>query len=80
VQLTCTAEELHRRVQQEDRRTHSKLTDPDVLVQLFDLRATYPFEPHLRLDTTHLSAADTAARIVEHFALPVSSNTGERGP
>ena len=77
VQLTCAAEELYRRVQQEDRRTHSKLTDSDVLVSIYALDAAYPFEPHLRIDTTDLSAAETAAQIAEHFALPIlpTSNT-----
>ena len=80
VQLTCAADELYRRVQQEDRRSHSKLTDPDVLVSLYTLDAAYPFEPHLRLDTTHLSARETAARIAGHFALPMPPTTNADAP
>jgi AAA domain len=40
VQLACDREELLVRVQTDARRAHNKLTDPDVLVDLFDLDAT----------------------------------------
>jgi len=69
VQLACDREELLVRVQTDARRAHNKLTDPEVLVDLFDLNATLPFDPHLRIDTTHLSPTEAAARIASHFAL-----------
>jgi hypothetical protein len=47
VQLACDSEELLVRVQTDARRAHDKLIDPEVLVELFDLDATLPFEPHL---------------------------------
>jgi hypothetical protein len=47
VQLACDREELLVRVQTDARRAHDKLIDPEVLVELFDLDATLPFEPHL---------------------------------
>ncbi len=54
VQLKCDREELLVRVQTDARRAHNKLTDPEVLVNLFDLDATLPFDPHLRIDTTRM--------------------------
>jgi hypothetical protein len=36
-----------------------------------------PFEPCLTLDTTHLAPGETAARIVEHYALPTRSSVAE---
>ncbi len=71
VQLTCDHEELLRRVQRKERQTHSKLTDPAVLLDLYDLGVALPFEPHLRLDITAMLPAEGAARIAAHFALPV---------
>jgi shikimate kinase len=72
VQLACEREDLVRRVQNESRRRHDKLTDPRVLLERYDLTATVPFAPHLRLDTTHLSPADAAARIAAHYDLPAA--------
>src|SRR5579859_7754515 len=69
VQLACEREELLVRVQTDARRAHDKLTDPDILVDLFDLDATLPFDPHLRIDTTQLSPTEAAARIASHFGL-----------
>src|SRR5688572_5762025 len=48
VQLMCARDELLQRVQSESRRVQGKLTDPSVLVDLYDLTATLPVEPHLR--------------------------------
>ncbi len=70
VQLACDREELLGRVRRDDRRAHGKLTDPDVLVGMYDLGATLPFAPHLHLDVTRLRPAEAAARIADHFALP----------
>jgi hypothetical protein len=72
VQLECEREELVRRVQQESRRRHEKLTDPRVLVESYDLTVTLPFTPHLRVDTTRLPPAQAAAHIATHYGLPVA--------
>lgn len=69
-QLACDREELCARVAREDRRAHDKLTDPAVLFARYDLGATLPFAPHLRLDVTLLPPAWAAARIAAHFDLP----------
>jgi hypothetical protein len=69
VQLTCDREELLQRVQSDARRAQRKLADPKILVDLYDLSATLPFEPHFRIDTTHLLPADAAAQIAEHYFL-----------
>lgn len=79
VQLACEREELLNRVQGDDRRKHNKLTDPVTLVGMYDLGATLPFEPQLRLDVTHLSPANAAASIAEYFALPQRSPDGMIG-
>ena len=71
VQLACDRDELLTRVQNDARRARSKLTDPQVLVDLFDLDATLPFEPHLRIDTTCVPPAEAAARMARHFGLPL---------
>jgi chloramphenicol 3-O-phosphotransferase len=71
VQLKCDREELLVRVQTDARRAHNKLTDPEVLVNLFDLDATLPFDPHLRIDTTRMPPAEAAATIARHFSLPM---------
>jgi hypothetical protein len=69
VQLTCEREVLLQRVQTDARRARGKLTDPKVLVDLFDLSATLPFEPHMRIDTAYLLPADATAQIAEHYSL-----------
>ena len=71
VQLACAREELLVRVQSDSRRARGKLTDPQVLVERYDLFATMPSEPHLRLDTTHKSPAQAAAQIATHYSLPL---------
>ena len=72
VQLACDRDELLTRVQNDAGRAQSKLIDPQVLVDLFDLDATLPFEPHLRIDTTCVPPVEAAARIARHFGLPVA--------
>lgn len=79
VQLTCVREELLKRVQSESRRLRNKLTDPAVVLARYDLTATMPFEPHLRVDTTEISPEMAAARIAAHFALPVRSGLASEG-
>lgn len=74
VQLTCGRVEHLRRLQSDGRRGH-KLTDPEILTDLYDLDATLPFAPHLQLDTTDLTPTEAAARIAKHFELP---RLGER--
>lgn len=73
VRLVCERKELLNRVQGDERRKHSKLTDPATLVGMYDLGATLPFAPQLRLDVTHLPPAKAAAAIAEYFALPQRS-------
>jgi hypothetical protein len=79
VQLACAREELLKRVQNECRRARNKLTDPQRLVDEYDLDVTLPFERHLRVDSTRLSPAETAAHIVAHFDLPLLSEEVRRG-
>lgn len=77
VQLTCTREELFKRVQNESRREQGKLTDPRVLARMLDrsdLFATLPFEPHLRIDSTQLLPAEVATQIAAHYSLPLLSS------
>jgi hypothetical protein len=55
------------------RKDYEKLTDPNVLVDLmerFDLYATLPFEPTLRIDSTHIVPKDVGAQIAAHYSLP----------
>jgi hypothetical protein len=72
VQLACAREELLVRVQSDSRRARGKLTDPQVRLDRYELFATMPFEPHLRLDTTHLPPASAAAQIAAHYSLPLA--------
>lgn len=72
VQLACAREELLMRVQSEGRRARGKLTDPRRLTDMlerYDLFASLPFAPHLRLDTTHTPPDAAAARIAAHYGL-----------
>jgi shikimate kinase len=72
-QLVCERDELFRRVQNANRRALDKLVDAERLMELlerFDLTATAPFEPRLRLDLTHLAPAAAAASIATHYGLP----------
>jgi hypothetical protein len=79
VQLACDRAVLLERVQSGTRRARSKLTDPQVLVDHYELGATFPFEPHVRIDTTHTPPAEAAAQIAEHFALPILPPHERRG-
>jgi hypothetical protein len=71
VQLACDRAVWRERVQSDARRAHNKLTDPQVVLDHYDLDATLPFEPHARIDTTDTPPSDAAAQIARHFALPV---------
>jgi hypothetical protein len=78
VQLTCDRDVLNTRVQNESRREHAKLMDPVVLSTIagrFDLFASLPFEPVLKLDTTSLSPPEAAVRIAKHYDLLVDPTT-----
>jgi hypothetical protein len=80
VQLACQRDVWLTRIASESRLVESKPTDPDLILRLFENKdpfARLPFEPLLTLDTTHLSPADAAAQIVEHYALPVRSSATE---
>ena len=72
VQLHCDREELLRRVQRDTRLAQQKLTDPLVLVEMYDLAATLPFEPQLWLDVTTTPSEEAARQIVEYFQLDVA--------
>ena len=76
VQLMCARDELFKRVQNEDRRALDKLLDPARLADMMerhDLTATAPFEPHLRLDVTHLAPSHAAQQISHYYGLPLVS-------
>jgi hypothetical protein len=73
VQLTCARDEHFARVQDPSRRELDKLVDParlEVLMQHSDMRAEVPFEPRMRIDTSHLSAEATAALIARNLRTP----------
>src|SRR5262249_11338893 len=73
VQLACSRDQLLERVQRESRRAHDKLVDPVRLLELLETHgmdtATVPFTPHLRIDTTRLSARMAAEQIVADYGL-----------
>jgi tRNA uridine 5-carbamoylmethylation protein Kti12 len=80
VQLACQRDVWLTRIASESRLVENKPTDPDLILRIFENKdpfARLPFEPLLTLDTTHLSPADAAAQIVEHYALPVRSSATE---
>ena len=73
VQLVCEEKELLARVQIETRKSFGKMTDPERLADRLmqhEMQASFPFEPHLRIDNTHLAPAAAAAKIADHFSLP----------
>lgn len=65
VVLRCDAEEVLRRVPNPDRAARLKLVDPVVARRVIDAGMSLPDWPELvDLDTTRLSAAETAARVI----------------
>jgi hypothetical protein len=73
VQLTCDRDALLDRVANDSRRAYRKLTNPAAVSGLMDqndLTSPIPFVESLRLDTTNLAPAETAAHIAAHYALP----------
>jgi hypothetical protein len=78
VQLTCTPDELLRRVQSPSRRALDKLVDPVRLSQLMerqDMFGTAPLQPHLTVDVTNTHPQTAADTIVRQFQLPTSART-----
>jgi len=76
VQLTCARDELLARVQHESRRAYGKLMDHTVLAELLtrrELEPPIPFGESLQLDTTSLTPAEAAGRIVAHYGLPLTT-------
>lgn len=72
VQLTCEREELFRRVAQENRRALDKLVDTvrlSELLERFDMFSPAPFGPHLKLDSTHMTASEAATAIIQHYGI-----------
>ncbi len=66
VELTCSREELDRRVEEPSRLAHGKLSSRQMMRELeasgaFDY--VMPIDPALRIDTTSLSAEEVASRI-----------------
>jgi shikimate kinase len=75
VQLTCAIETLFERVQAESRRAYGKITEAPTLrevLQRYDLFAPIPFGDSLSIDTSDLPPSETAARIAEHYRLPIT--------
>ena len=71
VLLTCGDEERKRRIVSESRKTIGKLTDPATVTKskVPDLESPLPGRETLIIDTTDLSPAETAERIIQHFGL-----------
>ena len=70
VQLTASREELLRRVSDDGRARHGKLTEPEVLLRLLDehdLFQPVAIRPSLKLDLGRLSAEQAATRITEYI-------------
>jgi hypothetical protein len=71
VRLSCERDELDRRVQSQSRLAFGKIVDPQLLDEYWDLQATFPYEPHLSIESTHIAASEVAIRVVNHFDLPL---------
>jgi hypothetical protein len=72
VQLVCDRNELFRRATNDSRRALDKLVDPVRLAELlerFDMYSPAPVGEHLRLDVTHLTPCESAARIMQHHGI-----------
>lgn len=80
VQLTCTRDVLLARVADASRRAHGKIIDSSLLTELlgrYDLFSAVASGDNLRIDTTQVSAADAAAQIIAHYALPTVASPDE---
>jgi hypothetical protein len=70
VQLVAPKDELLRRVSEESRRAHGKITDQETLLRVLDEHDVYQCVERgstLTLDVASLSAADAADQILEHL-------------
>jgi RNase adaptor protein for sRNA GlmZ degradation len=72
VLLTCSEDELRRRVVLEDRRRFGKANTLEMMESFltdYDLMSPVPYSDTFVVDNTELSPEDTALRIIEHFGL-----------
>lgn len=72
VHLTAARQELMRRITTESRQAYGKFTDEEILADFldrYDVVANLPFEPHLSIDSTHLTPVEVAAQVAAHYAL-----------
>ncbi len=70
VLLTCDADELKRRIVQEDRRKFGKANTVEMMemfLETYDLSSAVRYSDTLMIDNTGLSPDDAAERIIEHF-------------
>ncbi len=70
VLLTCSDEELKRRIVSEDRKKFTKANTvemAEMFLATYDLRSRVPYENSYSLDNTDLAPDKAAARIIEHF-------------
>ncbi len=72
VHLTCTREELKRRVTDASRKEFKKtktVKELEFLLSIKDYTSTFPKADTLSLDNTHLSAKEVAKKIKQHYSL-----------
>jgi hypothetical protein len=75
VELACRPATLFRRVRHQSRRSHNKITSPNLLRQLLgkhnmNSNGDFPFRgPYLRIDTDRVKPKQAAESIVRRFAL-----------
>jgi shikimate kinase len=72
VQVTCPAEELLNRVEDESRRAYHKLASREKLAALLNSRdwlSAIPFVESFPIDTTRLTPVEAARDIAQHFQL-----------
>jgi len=75
VKLTCDHTELLKRVGDESRKVHKKLTDPDELkksLEKWDFATPVEHTPNITIDTTHTDPADVAQKIMSEYNLPIT--------
>lgn len=72
VKLECTQKELEKRIKNPSRKAFTKIrhiTSLRSFLKQYDVNATIPIGENLIIDSTKLSPAITARRIVQHFSL-----------
>ncbi|MBS3148943.1 AAA family ATPase [Candidatus Woesearchaeota archaeon] len=72
IKLECAQQELHKRVRTPQRRKFKKLRDVAQLTKIirkYKLHSRMPFEEHLTIDTTDLSAQKTAQLIKKQYRI-----------